>query len=100
LGGYFRGALFVDAGNVWLKNASESRPGGEFEWDSFLSQLAVSTGVGLRIDIDFVVVRFDLAFPIRKPAGEDRGWVVDEISIDKNWRRENLILNFAIGYPF
>lgn len=100
LGGYFRGALFIDAGNVWLKNASETRPGGEFKLDSFIGQLAVSTGVGLRIDIDFVVVRFDLAFPIRKPAGEDAGWVIDEMSFKKDWRKENLILNFAIGYPF
>ncbi len=100
LGGYFRGAVFLDAGNVWLKNASETRPGGEFKWDSFTKQLAVSTGVGLRIDIDFVVVRFDLAFPLRRPGGDNQGWVVDEISIDRDWRRDNLILNFAIGYPF
>lgn len=101
MGGFLKGALFVDAGNVWLKNESEARPGGGFHFDSFISQLAVSVGVGLRIDVQFVLIRFDLAFPIRKPymPGGER-WVVKDIDFGKSWRKDNLVLNIAIGYPF
>lgn len=101
MGGYFKGAVFVDAGNVWLKNQSDKRPGGEFKFNSFFSELAVSAGVGLRIDVQFVLIRFDLAFPIRKPyMPEGERWVASDIDFSKNWRKENLILNIAIGYPF
>jgi len=101
MGGFFKGALFVDAGNVWLKNESETRPGGGFHFDSFMSQLAVSAGVGLRIDVEFVLIRFDLAFPLRKPyMPEGERWVVQDIDFGKSWRKDNLVLNIAIGYPF
>lgn len=101
MGGFLKGAVFVDAGNVWLKNESESRPGGDFKFDSFFSQLAVSAGVGLRIDVEFVLIRFDLAFPIRKPYMPDgERWVVKDIDFGKSWRKDNLVLNIAIGYPF
>src|SRR5690606_27379623 len=99
MGGFLKGAVFVDAGNVWLKNESDARPGGEFEFKSFFSQLAVSAGVGLRIDVEFVLIRFDLGMPLRKPYVEDP-WVVDEIDFGKSWRKDNLVLNIAIGYPF
>lgn len=96
--GSFKGALFVDAGNVWTIKEDESRPGGEFSSD-FLNQLAVGTGVGLRFDIEFFVLRFDLAFPLKVPASP--GWKFSEIAIqDRDWRKQNLILNIAIGYPF
>ena len=101
MGGFFKGALFVDAGNVWLKNTSEARPGGDFHFNSFFSQLAVSAGVGLRIDVQFVIIRFDLAFPLRKPyMPEGEQWVVKDIDFGKSWRKDNLVLNIAIGYPF
>ncbi len=100
MGGFFKGAVFLDAGNVWLKNASENRPGGEFAFNSFFSQLAVSAGVGLRIDVEFVLIRFDLGIPLRKPYEVNSPWVVDQIDFSKDWRKENLVLNIAIGYPF
>lgn len=100
MGGFLKGALFVDAGNVWLKNESDARPGGEFKFKTFFSQLAVDAGFGLRIDAQFVIVRFDVGIPLRKPYKVDSPWVVDEIDFSKSWRKENLILNIAIGYPF
>ncbi|NEN25127.1 BamA/TamA family outer membrane protein [Cryomorpha ignava] len=100
MGGFLKGAVFIDAGNVWLKNASEPRPGGEFKFISFFNQLAVSAGFGLRIDVEFVLIRFDLGIPLRKPYKVDSPWVVDQIDFSKDWRKENLILNIAIGYPF
>jgi hypothetical protein len=97
-----KGAVFVDGGNIWLLKEDVNRPGGKFNKDIFLGELAVGTGVGLRYDFGFFVLRLDVATPLRKPYLEkgDR-WVVDEIDLgSREWRRENLILNIAIGYPF
>lgn len=93
----FQGAIFLDAGNVWLINKNEARPGGEFS-KNFYKEIAIGTGVGLRVDIEFLIFRLDLAFPIRYPYGNER-WA--EINVLNNeWRKDNLLLNFAIGYPF
>jgi outer membrane protein insertion porin family len=95
------GALFVDAGNIWLWNDHPVKKGAQFSKE-FMSELAVDAGVGIRIDITFLVLRFDLAFPVRKPwlAKGDR-WVYDQIKLgNKDWRKDNLIFNLGIGYPF
>lgn len=104
---FLKGAAFVDAGNIWLlrqikNDAGEvERPGGSFDSKTFLNQLAVGTGVGLRFDFSFFVLRFDTAFPLRKPWLTDDPWVTDQIDFgSKTWRKENLIFNIAIGYPF
>lgn len=95
-----KGAFFVDAGNIWLWKQDSSRPGGEFKRSQFLNQLAVGTGLGLRLDFSFFVLRFDTAFPIRKPY-EDTPWVINDIDFgSKTWRQNNIIFNIAIGYPF
>ncbi|GAA4405762.1 BamA/TamA family outer membrane protein [Nibrella viscosa] len=99
---YLQGALFLDVGNVWMyADETTYGPGSKFTKE-FYKQLAVGTGVGLRIDLSFFVLRFDLAFPLRKPwLAEDQRWVFDEIAPgSRAWRRDNLILNVAVGYPF
>lgn len=96
-----RGAFFVDAGNIFTMREDPARPGSRMPKD-FFNKLAVGTGVGLRVDINFLVLRIDAAFPIRKPylQGGPR-WVIDQIKFgDPAWRKENLVLNLAIGYPF
>ena len=95
------GAVFVDAGNIWLMNKNPLKPGGEFT-GKFLKELAVGTGVGLRFDLSFLILRTDLAFPIRKPYLPDgERWVLDQIDFGgKHWRSNNLVFNLAIGYPF
>jgi outer membrane protein insertion porin family len=95
-------AIFVDAGNIWLLNEDTTRLGGKFERKDLIKELAVGTGAGLRFDFNFFVLRFDLAFPLRKPWLPDgQRWVFNEFALgSRNWRRENLILNIAIGYPF
>lgn len=101
ISGPLYGALFVDAGNVWLSKADSLKPGAKFSKE-FLSELAMGAGVGIRLDITLFVIRFDVAFPIRKP-WLDKGerWVLNQINFgDSNWRRENIIFNLAIGYPF
>lgn len=95
------GAIFVDAGNVWLYNDNPDKTGAKFS-GKFMKELAVGTGVGLRFDISFLVLRLDVAFPLRKPwLPEADRWVLDKIAFgDRAWRRENLIFNIGIGYPF
>ncbi len=99
---FIEGAVFADAGNVWLQRANnEDFPGGEFTKD-FYKQLAVDAGLGLRFDFSILLLRFDFAFPIRKPWLPDgERWRFNDIRIgDPDWRRENLFFNLAIGYPF
>ncbi|WP_231425090.1 BamA/TamA family outer membrane protein [Pedobacter sp. Leaf250] len=104
------GALFVDAGNIWLRKedtgipgtTNNGRPGSEFKFKNVLNELAVGTGAGLRVDASIFVVRLDVAFPVRKPyLAEGQRWVFDDIAFgNKDWRRQNLIFNIGIGYPF
>ena len=90
----FKGAVFVDAGNVWLVNEDTLRPGGDFKAEQFINELAVGTGFGLRIDPDFFVIRLDLGIPLRKPfLPEGERWVLNSFGKDA-------VLNIAIGYPF
>ena len=95
------GAVFVDAGNIWLYNKDTLKPGAGFTKD-FAQQLAVGAGVGLRVDVSFLVLRLDVAFPLRKPyLPPGQRWVIDQIDLGSgSWRRNNLVLNIAIGYPF
>lgn len=100
LSGIIHGAVFVDAGNIWLFNEDTTKPGGKFTGD-FLNQLAVGAGVGLRFDFNFLVLRLDLATPLRKPWLQDKRWVLNQFNLkNREWRRENLVFNLAIGYPF
>ena len=95
------GALFADAGNIWLYNENQYKPGAKFSSD-FLKELAIGAGLGVRVDINILVLRLDLALPLRKPwLPETERWVIDDISFgSSDWRKENLIFNLAIGYPF
>jgi outer membrane protein insertion porin family len=97
-----KGALFADAGNVWLMRKNNDLPGGEFNKDKFMKEIAVGTGFGLRADLSFFVLRFDLGIPLRKPSlPENERWVMNKIAFgNAGWRRDNLVLNIAIGYPF
>ena len=97
---YLKGAVFADAGNVWLYNENASLPGGKFS-SSWTDELALGVGFGMRLDIDFFVVRLDLATPLRKPWLEDgERWTSSWRPLKKSWRQDNLIWNLAIGYPF
>lgn len=99
--GLVKGALFLDAGNIWLLNDNPDKPGAKFS-KKFLNEIAVGAGAGLRFDFSFLILRTDLAFPLRKPYLPDGDrWVLDKIDFGSGpWRRENLVFNLAIGYPF
>jgi len=101
LGSFFEGAIFTDIGNVWLLEENAERPGGKFNWDDFGKEMAVATGVGIRLDLSAILIRLDVAFPGRLPyLPEGERWVFDKVSFSRDWRRDNLIWNIGIGYPF
>ncbi len=97
-----KGALFVDAGNIWLLNSDPNRPGGMFSGKTFFKEMAVGAGIGSRIDLSFFVIRLDVAVPMRIPSlPEQERWVYSKIAFgDQSWRKNNLLFNIAIGYPF
>ncbi|AQG82516.1 hypothetical protein AWR27_15240 [Spirosoma montaniterrae] len=102
---YFEGAAFIDAGNIWT-----FYPGEGFTTDATLSQfrrdfyrqIAIGTGIGLRVDLSYFLIRLDLGTPLRKPYKTNGSeWVIDQINLrDPTWRRQNIVLNIAVGYPF
>lgn len=98
---FFSPAIFVDAGNVWMAKDEYIYGSGVLFSKSFLKELAVGGGIGLRFDFSFVIFRLDIATPFRKPwlEGKDR-WVIDDFSLKKAYRKENLIWNIAVGLPF
>jgi outer membrane protein assembly factor BamA len=101
LAGFVHWAAFVDAGNIWVQNEADYKPGSGLSKD-FLSELAVGGGLGLRFDFSFLILRTDFSIPFRVPyhAKGDR-WVFDRIDFrSSRWREENLVFNLAIGYPF
>ncbi len=99
---YFKGALFADAGNIWLLKSNPINSESPFLFSKFYQEIAVGAGIGLRVDVSFFILRFDLAMPLRKPwLEENHRWVIKEIDFGSpDWRSNNLIFNVAIGYPF
>jgi outer membrane protein insertion porin family len=98
-----KGAVFADGGNIWLANKSVDYPGGEFDISKLGRDVAISVGAGARFDLaGFFIFRFDAAFPIKTPLRQPGDtWVFSKIDFgNSTWRSNNLILNFAIGYPF
>lgn len=97
----FYGALFIDAGNVWLWNNNSDQPGGKFS-KTFLKEIAIDAGIGIRIDLVILLLRLDLGIPLRKPWLPDgQRSVINKIDFSSSqWRKENMIYNLAIGLPF
>ena len=90
----FNGAIFVDAGNVWTMFPNTAMPDGEFKLDTFYKQIALDAGLGLRIDVSFLILRLDFAYAMRNPYIDETGsyW---RFGKGKNWA-----INMGIGYPF
>lgn len=95
-------AFFADIGNVWLTKPDPYRPRGDLELRNFYKEFAMGIGGGLRFDFSYLVLRFDLGIPVRKPQNTPaQRWVFHRFSpLNPKWRKENLVLNIAIGYPF
>jgi outer membrane protein assembly factor BamA len=102
ISGMVKGAFFADAGNTWLNNENPDIPGGKFSPETFMNEIAVNIGTGIRFDVQFFVFRLDLGIPVRKPWLPDgERWVFNQFDLgNTTWRRNNLIFNLAFGYPF
>jgi outer membrane protein assembly factor BamA len=93
--GPLHGALFLDAGNVWLLKSDAQRPGGELKASTFLKDLALGTGCGLRFDIGMLVLRGDLGIGIHAPYETGKRGYYNMTSF-----KDSLAFHLAIGYPF
>ena len=93
--GELYGATFLDAGNVWLMRKDENRPGGEFTLKNFVKSIALNTGVGVRYDLTFLVIRLDMGIALHVPyeTGKSGYYNIPKF-------KDGLGLHFAIGYPF
>ncbi|MFI5218270.1 MAG: BamA/TamA family outer membrane protein [Bacteroidia bacterium] len=91
-----QGALFADAGNVWLKNEDADRPGGKFLFDKFYKEIAIGGGVGFRFNFTFFIFRVDLGYKFRDPTlPENERWVFKDFNLF-----DPSVSNIGIGYPF
>lgn len=96
-----KAAFFTDAGNVWTKSTLLYGEGSQLT-KQFLKDIAIDAGFGIRYDISILVIRIDIATPLRNPQnahGEE--WVVNNFTPFKSdWIKNNVVLNIGIGYPF
>ena len=88
----FEGAAFIDAGNIWIISPDEQRPYAEIKANRFWRDIAIGTGIGLRLDFNFFLFRFDLAAKLKDPGH------LNPEKINLQWKQPTL--NLGIGYPF
>ena len=93
----FRGAVFVDAGNIWTLRDYKDQPGGKFEFNKFYKQIAVAYGLGLRLDLDFFVLRFDGGMKAVNPVYNTKK---EHFPIIHPKFSRDFAFHFAVGYPF
>lgn len=111
-GAKIKGATFMDIGNIWRISDNELNPGGTFDASKFLGQLAIGTGAGIRLDLDYFIIRLDVGLKVKDPQflGSDQ-WVITEFfnsrTFKNNFALTNapdkyrfLQYNFGIGLPF
>ncbi len=92
---FLNGAWFVDAGNVWLRQANADKPGADFKINRFYKEFATGTGLGIRADFSFFILRIDGAFKTYNPANlEGQRWMFGRGFLS------SFVANFGIGYPF
>lgn len=91
------GAFFIDGGNIWTLRAYEEQPGGQFKFNRFYKEIAASYGLGLRLNLDYFLIRFDIGMKAINPAYQDarRHYPIAHPSIGRD-----MALHFAVGMPF
>ena len=93
----FAGAVFVDAGNIWTLRDYEDQPGGQFKLTEFYKQIAVAYGVGLRLNFDYFILRFDMGMKAINPAYDSSK---EHYAIIHPKFSRDLAFHFAVGLPF
>lgn len=92
--GSLKGALFIDAGNIWdITNSIFAEDEAKFDGLNSLKDMALGSGFGLRYDFSFLVFRLDLGFKMHEPYLTDRKWF-------RNYNFANAVYNIGINYPF
>ena len=93
----FQGALFIDAGNIWTLRNYPDQPGGQFKFKDFYKQIAVSYGVGLRLNFDYFILRMDGGMKAINPVYDtsDEHWAI----FHPKWGRD-FTFHFSVGLPF
>ena len=92
----FNGAIFIDAGNIWTIRDYADQPGGVFRLNDFYRQIAVAYGIGLRLNLDFFIIRFDAGMKAINPAYHGRG----HYPITHPVLSRDFAFHFAVGLPF
>ena len=112
-----RGALFVDAGNIWNLRNNGSIDSGQFRFRNLYKQVGVSAGTGFRLDFNYLILRFDFGFRFKRPElyYVNDGWKAPPVGFDdivkkiftrgpdqqyRKWRYENFNFAIGIGYSF
>lgn len=94
------GALFMDAGNIWNFRKNENFENGEFQINDFYREVALNTGLGLRVDLSYLIFRVDWGIALHDPSyNEGSRWVIKDFPAEK-WISDHTALNIAVGYPF
>lgn len=93
--GDLHGAVFMDTGNVWLLREDPNRPGGRLKDSSFFKELALGTGAGLRYDLNFLIIRFDVGVGLHVPYDTGKGGYYNIPEFKKG-----MGYHLAVGYPF
>ncbi len=96
---YFKGAVFIDGGNIWTLRNNSERPGSQLRWDSY-KNIAIGTGFGIRGDFSYFVIRLDFGLPLRTPYKDPRTnsyWVRNLFS---KMQPSDFNPNLAVGFPF
>lgn len=93
---FLYGAIYADAGNIWLLRENLDFPDGKFDASTFSDQIAISAGFGFRFDLSFFIFRIDTGIKLKNPSKEinDRWVDVNELKL------RDVVWNFGIGYPF
>ncbi len=91
------GALFIDAGNIWTIRDYKDQPGGQFRWDTCWEQIALSYGLGLRLDLNYFLLRFDAGMKAINPAYQEKK--LHYPLLYPNFNRD-FTFHFAVGLPF
>ena len=93
------GAVFIDAGNVWTlrdTGSPDNIPISKFTWKNFGESIAANWGAGIRLDLNFLLLRLDMGMRVHDPARAGNKW----LGMSQWLRRGNYAVHFGVGYPF
>lgn len=94
---WLKGAVFIDGGNIWTLEKDIQRENSQLRWDSYRN-IAIGTGFGFRLDLDYFVIRFDLGLPLRRPYPvKGHYWITNRVA---SMKFSSFRPNLAVGYPF